>query len=221
MSETVAIVNKSSYQFDMERFIDGTRHYIRDIAREWGEDVWRVVDEFARHRFELTIVDELDQADALGYHDVGPDGQPYGLVGAAVTATQGVSLSGVITHELAEIIGDPLCIEWVANPGTGLFYARELADPTEGDLYQVDGYDMSNWVYPSYFNPFGQPPFDACGLIDAPFGLRPGGYEIVAQVGQEGQIVAQQRFGAEMPDWKQQAKSVRHPQERAFKRGVS
>src|SRR5271154_5703301 len=55
----------------------------------------------------LTILDDSDQAGALGYHDLTPDGLPLGKVFAATDLKYGNSWSVTASHELLEMLADP------------------------------------------------------------------------------------------------------------------
>ncbi len=55
----------------------------------------------------LTILDDSDQAGALGYHDLTPDGLPLGKVFAATDLKYGNSWTVTASHELLEMLADP------------------------------------------------------------------------------------------------------------------
>jgi hypothetical protein len=55
----------------------------------------------------LVILDDSDQAGALGYHDLTPDGLPIGKVFAASDLKFGTSWSVTASHELLEMLADP------------------------------------------------------------------------------------------------------------------
>lgn len=130
-----------------------------------------------------TLVAELPEAPgALAYHDVTPTGVPYQRVGVKTCLDNGVSWQSAADHETKELTVDPLCTVVVTDPVTGWTYAFEIADPVEGDSYQVDGQDMSNSVGPAWFGePLdgGTPGFDLLGKVSAAFTMDPGGYVIV------------------------------------------
>jgi hypothetical protein len=75
---------------------------------------------------------------------------------------------------------DPLANLWAENGGK--LYAYEMSDPVEEDTFEVDGVPMSNFVHPSWFEPFKHPAgtkFDHLGKLKKPFSMTKGGYMIV------------------------------------------
>ncbi len=138
----------------------------------------------------LAIMDNSDQADALGYHDITSEGLPLGKVFAATDQQYGLSWTVTASHELLEMLGDPdvNLSSFVQTGGnTGTFYAYEVCDPCELDEqgYQIDGAKLSDFVYPSWFEGFRKPgstQFDFMKRIDRPFKLLPGGYSLVLDI---------------------------------------
>jgi hypothetical protein len=79
----------------------------------------------------LYIMDTTDQAGALGYHDLTPEGNPLGKVFAKDDATYGLSWSVTVSHELLEMLADPYIQNTVFSQvtnTTGTLYALEVAD---------------------------------------------------------------------------------------------
>ena len=84
---------------------------------------------------------------------------------------------------------DPLANLW-AEAADGTEYAYEMSDPVEEDTFLVDGIQMSNFVHPSWFEPFKHPPgtkYDHLGLLTKPFSMTKGGYVIVKKKGKVNQ----------------------------------
>ena len=55
----------------------------------------------------------------------------------------------------------------------------EAADPVEDQFFDIDGFKMSNFVTPAWFEPhplIGHTKFDELGNLSAPFTLSKGGY---------------------------------------------
>ena len=135
----------------------------------------------------LGIFDDADQAGALGYHDVTPDGLPIGKVFVRLTLAQGSAVSSTASHELCEMLVDPdvnLCAEVDNARGVPIrFYAYEVCDAPEADAYNymiaINGVNIavSDFVYPSWFESFRTiGPFDFGNHITRPFQILPGGY---------------------------------------------
>ena len=73
---------------------------------------------------------------------------------------------------------DPVANLW-AQAADGTEYAYEVGDAVEEDTFAVDGIRMSNFLHPSWFEPFQHPPgtkFDHLGVLKAPFTIAKGGY---------------------------------------------
>jgi hypothetical protein len=127
---------------------------------------------------ELIIVDDATQADALGYHDIDSLDHPVGFVFAKTALGDGVSWTSVASHELLELLADP----WINLLAQGTFggkpaiYAFEVADPVEGDSYQIEGVTLSNFVLPPWFQLGHKGPYDFLNKLTQPFSLSPGGY---------------------------------------------
>jgi hypothetical protein len=124
----------------------------------------------------IVLLDNSDQAGALGYHDLTPDGLPLGKVFAGTDRQYGQQVSVTLDHELLEMLADPY-INRCAQADDGCFYALEVCDPVEADGlgYQVDGVQLSDFVTPHWFGN-GAGPVDHLGHITDPFRLAAGGY---------------------------------------------
>jgi hypothetical protein len=140
----------------------------------------------------LVVLDDSDDAGALGYHDVTPEGLPLGKIFAGTDKLYGNSWTVTASHELLEMLGDPAInlnalsmTEFNVNqPVIGRLWAYEVCDPCEADEdgYKIDGVLVSDFVLPSWFEGFRKPKstqFDYRNLIKAPFELRAGGYASV------------------------------------------
>ncbi len=176
--------------------------------------------------YQLVILDNADQAGALGYHDQDPNGRPYAKVFAKTVLDNGGdimktsnSVSVTCSHEALEIFGDPQAGYW-AQMMTGDLIALELCDPCEADAYAIAvGYlnrtqvMVSNFVLPSYFDtlPGMAQRFDFMGNLTVPFSMTSGGYQIIMSGGD-----VSQKFGAMYPEWKKAGKKF--PAARTAKR---
>lgn len=130
----------------------------------------------------LVILDDSDQADALGYHDLTNSGRPIAKVFAKSDIADGAAVSVTASHELLEMLGDPQINTAVDVNGNGtLFMAYEAADACEDDRYAylIDGVKVTDFVTPEWFRNFLVLPnakFDYCGKITKPLQLLSGGY---------------------------------------------
>jgi hypothetical protein len=132
----------------------------------------------------LVLLDDSDQANALGYHDLTTEGLPIGKVFAGSDLKAGTSWTVTASHELLEMLGDPninLTV-FAQNTNTaGILYAYEVCDACEDDSlgYRIENVLVSDFVYPSWFESFraeGSTQFDRMNKIHNPFELLAGGY---------------------------------------------
>jgi hypothetical protein len=87
-----------------------------------------------------------------GFHDIQPNGLPFSRVYAGDAFREGFSNTVDLTHELAEMIVDPMINrQW--DDGAGKSYLIEVGDPVEADkdAINVDGVKCSNFVLPAYY----------------------------------------------------------------------
>jgi hypothetical protein len=135
--------------------------------------------------WQFIYFDDADAAGALGYHDLTKDGQPISKIFVKTTLADNELVSVTACHELFEMAIDPIANLW-AEAADGTEYAYEMSDPVEADTFLVDGIQMSNFVHPSWFEPFKHPPgtkYDHLGLLKAPFSMTKGGYVIIKKNG--------------------------------------
>lgn len=163
-----------------------------------------VVNDLIGQGFYLELVDALPEAPgALGYHDIDSEGRPFSRVGVNLSLDNGsdwltgrYSVVSVVGHEALETVGDPIINVWRDIDAT-TETVQELCDAVEDTGYRHNGMDLTNFLTPAWFNPFGRAPFDYLGQLDAPFSMTAGGYMIVRSGGR-----VSQRTGETMPAWR-------------------
>jgi len=167
----------------------------------------------------MVILDDADQADALGYHSITPEGHVYGrafvkpiLSNGGTLHTGANSLSCTLSHEVLETIGDPYANFWADMP-SGLEDAIELCDRVEADSYEIDHIAVSNFLGPRAFRD-GPGPYDWLRLMTSPWEIRPGGYAIRRQGGPSGSY--ENAWGMLYPNWRKPGKG--HPAARTARR---
>lgn len=153
--------------------------------------------------WQFVYFDDADTAGALGYHELTHKGQPISKVFVKTTLGANELVSVTACHELFEMVIDPLANLW-AEALDGTEYAYEMSDPVEENTFLVEGIEMSNFVHPSWFEPFKHPPgtkFDHLGLLKKPFSMTKGGYVIVKKKGkvtqEYGSKAKEKRFAKE------------------------
>lgn len=181
---TLALINESTIIDDVEvkkiqRAL--TIQVVRDFYPYWGAYVRIAFSPKgqlpASNAWQLTFLDDSDQANALGYHDVTPAGLPLGKVFVRSTLADGGKVSVTASHELLEMLGDPEINLTVLSADNRRLYAYENCDAVELDSlgYDIDGVMVSDFVTPAWFGGL-QGPYDFKNHLNAPFQLAPGGY---------------------------------------------
>ena len=187
----VAVINASTVvaDADVQAAVPALQTQVsRDFASAWGIDAeLSFVPSGATPPagiWWLTILDNSDQAGALGYHDVTPDGLPLGKVFAGTDLQSGSSWTVTASHELLEMLADPeinLTVFAQADNTSGRLYAYEVCDACEADSlgYSINGTLVSDFVFPAWFETSraaSSAQFDFGKKITAPLQLLAGGY---------------------------------------------
>lgn len=126
-----------------------------------------------QHMYQFIVADSSDQAFAAGYHETTVAGEPIGYAFVQTTIQAGMIPSVTISHEILEIIGDPLIDQscmWMDIPHAQ-FLAQELCDPVEDDMfgYRKNGVFVSDFVTPEYFVINGRGPWDFQRHLSGPW----------------------------------------------------
>jgi hypothetical protein len=131
-----------------------------------------------RGDWQLVYFDDASNKNMLGRHELTHRGQPISKIFIKALGDEAVSVAA--SHELFEMVLDPMANLW-ADKNRNTQYAYEVCDAVEEDFFRVGGFDMSNFVYPSWFEPFKHPrgtKFDHKGTLKEPFSMTEGGYVI-------------------------------------------
>jgi hypothetical protein len=194
----VALVNESTVlqQADFLNIAKALQTQVHnDFLPAWGVDA--TITPVAKNQIPasswvLAFLDNADQAGALGYHDITPRGLPLGKAFVKTTLADGGQISVTASHELLEMLGDPdINLTAEVDDASGApakFYAYEVCDACEDDPlgYQIGGVQVSDFVYPAFFESFRKPKsaqFDHMKHITAPLQILPGGYLGVLDLG--------------------------------------
>jgi hypothetical protein len=185
----IAVINQSSVLTD-ERGLSITKALAaqihNDYAPLWGTDARLTYVPLGSApppgKWWLMLMDNSDEAGALGYHDLNPSGLPQGKVFARTDERYGNDVGVTASHEILEMLGDPyINLTVMVNQGnTMLAYAYENCDACEADqfAYEVLGEKVSDFVLPAYFDPSpveGRQ-LDFRNQITSPFEILAGGY---------------------------------------------
>ena len=148
----------------------------------WGMDAYL---DIGGGGMPITIVDypgANDPAGALGYHYIDGNYNPYAVIFAALARDNGYSISGVISHEMLEMLADQLidtCALYDRGDGTGVIVLQEVCDPCEANLYYegaVNNTVVSDFVTPAWYVPGDPNQVDYLSVIGGPWQLASGGY---------------------------------------------
>ena len=188
----ISVINASTVLSDAEirPVIDALQKQVtNDFRPAWGVDAELAFistgAEPLAGTWWLTILDDSDQAGALGYHDLTPDGLPIGKVFAGTDLKYGSNWTVTASHELLEMLGDPninlTVMVQTSEENAGKLYAYEVCDACEDDSfsYKIGDANVSDFVFPSWFEDFraeGSTQFDQTRKINGPLVLLKGGY---------------------------------------------
>ena len=155
---SIGVINYSTMASDAEvtSWLRATQTHMGQVARIWSipapslasvprtaptaaVDAWMVVVDDARQRF------------GLGWHDIGPNGEPAGYVLVDYTRRYQQEPSRVFSHEVIEMCVDPKA-ERTVQIG-GVLYMVQPGDVLALDSQgiEVNGVLCSGYAYPSYY----------------------------------------------------------------------
>lgn len=187
----IYVLNKSTRVTDpvVRNWCEAVNTQLVAAAQAWGQAPARA--RLARTRllippsaWVVLVLDDADQADALGYHTVDRFGRVYGKVFVRTAERYNENPSVTFSHEILETWGDPH-VDRDCDTGKGYRVPVELCDAVEGDGYwvRVNGQQVrvSNYLYPAWFgkpNGNGSVFRDAMNTTPAPFELAEKGYTV-------------------------------------------
>jgi hypothetical protein len=191
LSHRVAILNRSSVISDddaakMVQALDVAAN--RDFEPRWHIGCTLKYVEKAdikswKGYWNVLLLDTSDEAGALGYHDLTPQGLPVSKCFIKTDLQYGAKPSVTVSHELWEMLLDPYINDYCFDPTRNIFVAKEASDAVEADelAYDVQGTAVSDFVLPPFFNPDSkaEDQFSFRKNVHRPFELAPGGYEII------------------------------------------
>jgi hypothetical protein len=114
----------------------------------------------------IKIMDDIGGAGGVHLDD---QGQPY------AEAVNGAELSIAISHELLEMLADPWGNRFTPaadidprSDGHQVFYLVEVGDPCEVSSYRINGVAVSDFIFPSFYDPQATGPVDFLGVLSGP-----------------------------------------------------
>ena len=189
VSPLVAITNESTVLTDAEvenamiAFQNAVHYHFRAYWNETCTLQYFGKNSIPSTAWQMAILDDSDQAGALGYHDETSEGLPLAKVFAKTDKDFGYNWTVTLTHELFEMLADPY-IDLAAQTSNTEFYGYEVGDPVEDDKYAIwfkgaDGQRtiaISDFVTPAWFQPGVPGPYDYGQHLSSPLQVLPGGY---------------------------------------------
>jgi len=191
----IIVINKAKTPLgvDLDALIAACQKQIAQFVSIWGtgcDATLRKDVGFVKGCWAIVLTDTADQAGALGYHDLTPDGLPLSHVFVKTTIDDGEKVSVTFSHELLEMLLDP-GIQLLAEGPKNVLYCYEASDAVESYSYDIDGITVSDWLFPSFFegfHPAKSRKFDWLGKVTHPFQTLQGGYQITLHGGTWGQV---------------------------------
>jgi hypothetical protein len=143
----------------------------RDFSPAWGIDATLVMSASPEvGAYRVILQDKADDPADLGFHLL-DGGIPEARIFCQPTIDDGDTVSSVLSHELLEMLADPICTRMFGQ------YIAETADPVQSTGYMIGNTYVSNFVFPSYFDPTSTGPWDFRGLLPGPVpAILPGSY---------------------------------------------
>lgn len=184
----IAVIDKSTTvsQSELQADLPALQQYLGQVCQAWHcTGTLYLASRRARARDWQILVEDTAPvslgAGVEGYHG-DARGVPFAHVYAATTESFGDVWSVTFTHELAEMLADPLAnvMTQVANAfmesPSPTFYMLEIGDPVEARSYAIAGVRMSDFAYRSWFDPTAPGPYDALRDVTRPLQILPGGF---------------------------------------------
>lgn len=207
-------------------------------SKQLGRSAWKLVfvgkgATAPSSAFPIVIMDDPDQANALGYHTEDPDGKVWGRVFVKPVLSNGgsalrgsLSVSAVLSHEVLETFADRSVNYWADRMDNKTMVALEVADPVENDAYDVSVPDatgtkvpvaVSNFVTDAWFDPQANLATlrDHMKRTPGPLQMSSGGYIVVMNY-TTGKV--SQLFGSKEAEDMHNLKKPAHPASRVARR---
>jgi hypothetical protein len=199
MTVRIAVYNRASAPLglDLTAFVAALNAFVvQAVAPAWevAADL-HVAPGPVKGEWGMVFLDNADAPGALAYHDEEQD-TPLAKVFVDTIRQANASLAVAASHELVEMLVDPLCDCYAVTHDPQTLVAYEAADPVEDDSlgFDVAGFTMSDFVYPAWFDvtrAAGSTRFDHQGVLDRPLQVHSGGYTITLTNG-----AVSQNFGS-------------------------
>jgi hypothetical protein len=189
-----------------------TKQIARDFAPRWG--VAPVTVRLSGRGEKLHFFDFAHSGD-FGFHQVADSGEAFAHVAVGPSLTHGSdwlsgtdAVSASTSHEVLEMLADPVANEYSFD-GFGHMWAREVCDAVQERTYSIraagKAVRVSDFVLPSFFNPWASRPFDHLDALKTPFTLDHGGYAMVERATKDHERDTRRfapEFDEAVPEWR-------------------
>jgi hypothetical protein len=190
---TVVCVNKSTLDLgvDFDKLVPALQRFLDEVfVPVWGTPAKLVKSKDPQPGcWHLVFLDDADQKGTSSFHDITYEGMPIAKVFVRPAKKSGEVISVTACHELLEMLVDPSAALWTDGPRRTV-WAYEVCDVVEDDKIDFNGIQMSDFVYPAYFDMFrlkkGAKPaqYDYLKKVKRPFQILDGGYSDVHENGE-------------------------------------
>ncbi len=213
MLTSIALINKSSKtNAEVQAFASAMNKQITlHVAPAWQRYgvCWMAKDDahVGTGAWRVYLYDEprtKEEADCLGFHET--DGKaivPVGYIFTKYAERDGSPWTGVGSHEVLEMLGD----EWINDnvvrympDNTFELWPREWCDAVQGQLYEIDGVHVSNFLYPAAFVDEANGPYDHLRSTSASFQITKGGYSSILRI-KDGAAKQVNLYGDKYPEY--------------------
>lgn len=186
---TITVINRAVTPWGVkpEALVSALQRFVDEcFAPVWGTPCkLELGSTFRPGQWAMVFLDDAHAPEALGYHELTPDGLPLSKVFVRTILNDEQKVSVIAGHELAEMLVNP-AINLSVQSRDGRLYAYEVCDAVEGTQFSLDEVPMPNFVFPAFFEGFRArrgDQFDYLNLVKAPFEMLTNGYMPVYEDG--------------------------------------
>lgn len=229
---SIAIINVSTVLSDSDGIMitKGLNIILPQFCKDWDLPLYTASyipkGKSTNISLKVYVLDTADIQGALGYHDIS-NNRPYGKCFIKTLLQNGGTMlysinsriptfAQVISHEVFELLVDPIANSWWDTGDGQTLYASEVCDPVQGNVVIVNviiapsittyssalkknivtpaitqNIGLSDWILPAWSqaqNSSG--PFNHLNTLKKPFTLDKGGYGIIIRNSNQGQVFA-------------------------------
>jgi hypothetical protein len=214
MPSQIAVINQSRKvsEYQCAIMVSALNNVLPKFCKDWGLSNYIAIVSKSNTKipFRVFIVDGNLDTEYLGYHDNSPTNtDAIGYVNTAPILNNGAvlyskdsqpTIAQTLSHEIFEMLVDPLANLWAHSDEIGSLYAYECCDAVQNNvlvtnvmvnnnssiLKRLSGkkvsvqVGLSDWLLPAWFDPGNTVgPFNNKNTLKSPFTIDNSGYVIV------------------------------------------